>query len=128
MAAIGESNLTILDIQKRMDPDGKLATIAELLNQTNEIIGDIPWQESNETNGHRMTMRTSLPGTYWRKYNEAISPSKSTTAQVTEGIGNQEAYQEMGDRDGAREILQEVIKEGDGEQQAQAKRLMDSLG
>jgi pilus assembly protein FimV len=38
------------------------------------------------------------------------------------------AYQEMGDRDGAREILQEVIKEGDGEQQAQAKRLMDSLG
>jgi pilus assembly protein FimV len=38
------------------------------------------------------------------------------------------AYQEMGDRDGAREILQEVIKEGDGEQQAQAKRLLDSLG
>jgi pilus assembly protein FimV len=38
------------------------------------------------------------------------------------------AYQEMGDRDGAREILQEVIKEGDGDQQAQAKRLMDSLG
>jgi pilus assembly protein FimV len=38
------------------------------------------------------------------------------------------AYQEMGDRDGAREILQEVIKEGDGEQQAQAKKLMESLG
>jgi len=38
------------------------------------------------------------------------------------------AYQEMGDRDGAREILQEVIKEGDGEQQVQAKKLLDSLG
>jgi pilus assembly protein FimV len=38
------------------------------------------------------------------------------------------AYQEMGDRDGAREILQEVIKEGDGEQQAQAQKLLDSLG
>jgi pilus assembly protein FimV len=37
------------------------------------------------------------------------------------------AYQEMGDKDGAREILQEVIKEGDGEQQAQAKTLLDSL-
>jgi pilus assembly protein FimV len=34
----------------------------------------------------------------------------------------------MGDRDGAKEILQEVIKEGDGEQQAQAQRLLDSLG
>jgi pilus assembly protein FimV len=38
------------------------------------------------------------------------------------------AYQEMGDKDGAKEILQEVIKEGDAEQKAQAKNLMDSLG
>jgi len=37
------------------------------------------------------------------------------------------AYQEMGDRDGAREILQEVIKEGDAEQKAQATKLMESL-
>ncbi len=38
------------------------------------------------------------------------------------------AYQEMGDRDGAKEILQEVIKEGDAGQKAQAKTLLDSLG
>ncbi|MCC7486109.1 MAG: hypothetical protein IT529_14135 [Burkholderiales bacterium] len=37
------------------------------------------------------------------------------------------AYQEMGDKVGAREILQEVIKEGDSEQQAQAKGLLDTL-
>ena len=37
------------------------------------------------------------------------------------------AYQEMGDKDGAKEILQEVIKEGDGEQKSQAKTLLDSL-
>lgn len=38
------------------------------------------------------------------------------------------AYQEMGDKDGAREILQEVIKEGDAAQQAEAKELLSSLG
>jgi pilus assembly protein FimV len=38
------------------------------------------------------------------------------------------AYQEMGDRAGAKEILQEVIKEGDAEQQTQAKTLLASLG
>ena len=38
------------------------------------------------------------------------------------------AYQEMGDKDGAKEILQEVIKEGDTEQKSQAKTLLDSLG
>ncbi len=37
------------------------------------------------------------------------------------------AYQEMGDKDGAREILQEVIKEGDTAQQSEAKALLDSL-
>jgi pilus assembly protein FimV len=37
------------------------------------------------------------------------------------------AYQEMGDKDGAKEILQEVIKEGDSEQQSQAKKLLETL-
>jgi pilus assembly protein FimV len=38
------------------------------------------------------------------------------------------AYQEMGDKDGAKEILQEVLKEGDAEQKAQARSLLESLG
>ena len=38
------------------------------------------------------------------------------------------AYQEMGDKDGAKEILQEVLKEGDAEQKAQAKLLLNNLG
>ena len=38
------------------------------------------------------------------------------------------AYQEMGDNDGAKEILQEVLKEGDTEQKNQAQKLLGSLG
>jgi pilus assembly protein FimV len=38
------------------------------------------------------------------------------------------AYQEMGDNDGAREILQEVLKEGDGDQKDQAHKLLGTLG
>jgi pilus assembly protein FimV len=38
------------------------------------------------------------------------------------------AYEEMGDKDGARDILQEVVKEGDAEQQSQAKKLLGALG
>ncbi|MDH5536821.1 MAG: hypothetical protein OEZ08_14795, partial [Betaproteobacteria bacterium] len=38
------------------------------------------------------------------------------------------AYQEMGDKDGAKEILQEVIKEGDAEQQAAATKVLAALG
>ena len=38
------------------------------------------------------------------------------------------AYQEMGDKDGAREILQEILKEGDAGQKAEAQKLLESLG
>ena len=37
------------------------------------------------------------------------------------------AYQEMGDNDGAKEILQEVITEGDSEQKAAAESVLASL-
>jgi pilus assembly protein FimV len=37
------------------------------------------------------------------------------------------AYQEMGDRDGAREILREVIAEGDAEQKAAAQEVLSTL-
>ena len=37
------------------------------------------------------------------------------------------AYQEMGDKDEAKKILQQVIKEGDAEQQTQAQTLLDNL-
>jgi len=37
------------------------------------------------------------------------------------------AYQKMGDKDGSREILQEVVKEGSDEQIAEAKKLLESM-
>ena len=37
------------------------------------------------------------------------------------------AYQEMGDKDGAREILKEVLQEGDAEQKTAAKSVLSSL-
>jgi pilus assembly protein FimV len=38
------------------------------------------------------------------------------------------AYEEMGDKDGARELLGEVLREGDAAQQGQANQLLAKLG
>lgn len=38
------------------------------------------------------------------------------------------AYEEMGDKDGARELLNEVMKDGDAAQQGQARQLLSKLG
>ena len=37
------------------------------------------------------------------------------------------AYQEMGDKESAREILKEVVDEGDAQQQAEAKAMLNTL-
>ena len=87
MATLGANNLTLADWAKRLDPDGSVAAIAEVLNQTNEIVGDMNLMEGNLPTGHQTTIRTGLPTPAWRKLNGGVSPTKSTTAQVTEGIG-----------------------------------------
>jgi len=93
MATLGTKN-NLLDVAKRLDPDGKIAKIVELLAQTNEILMDIPFKEANEMTSHVTTVRTGLPSVYWRNINQGVQPSKSTTAQVKEGIGMLEAWSE----------------------------------
>lgn len=87
MATFGTSNLTLLDHAKRLDPDGQVAAIVEILNQTNEALQDIPWLEANGDVQHRTTIRTGLPDSAWRKYNKGSQPTKSTTAQVDDVMG-----------------------------------------
>lgn len=95
MGALATTHPTLLDITKRMDPDGKIDTIAEILNQTNEILDDMVWVEGNLPTGHRTTIRTGLPTPTWRKLYGGVQPTKSTTVQVTDSVGMLEAYAEV---------------------------------
>ena len=79
----------------KTDPDGTIATIVELLNQTNEILDDMTWIEGNLPTGNRTTVRTGLPAPTWRKLYGGVQPTKSTTAQVTDNTGMMEAYAEV---------------------------------
>lgn len=87
--------LNLADWAKRLDPNGKVATVAELLNQTNEILDDMTFIEGNLPTGHRTTVRTGLPAVTWRLLNGGVIPSKSTTAQLDEAAGMLEAYSEV---------------------------------
>lgn len=95
MAILATTHPTLLDVTKRMDPDGKIDTIAEILNQTNEILDDMVWLEGNLPTGHRTTIRTGLPTPTWRKLYGGVQPTKSTTVQVTDATGMLEAYAEV---------------------------------
>jgi len=95
MAALSAIHPTLLDVTKRLDPDGSIALVGELLTQTNPILEDMVWMEGNLPTGHKTTVRTGLPSPTWRKLYGGVQPTKSTTAQVTDSCGMLEAYAEV---------------------------------
>lgn len=95
MAALSVKNPTLLDLAKASDPDGSIADIVEILNETNEVLDDMSFQEGNLPTGHRTTVRSGLPTPTWRKLYGGVQPTKATTVQVTDSTGMLEAYAEI---------------------------------
>lgn len=95
MATLSNTALTLADWAKRVDPEGRVPVVAELLAQSNEILEDALFMEGNMPTGHRVVIRTGLPAVYWRALNQGIPNSKSTTAQVDEACGILEARSEV---------------------------------
>jgi hypothetical protein len=87
--------LSLLDLARRIDPQGKIDFIAEMLSQANEFYDDIVWQEGNEIGGHKFTFRTAIPPGAWRSYLQGIPYSASKTAQATVSVGSLEAYSQI---------------------------------
>ena len=92
MATLGATALTYADWAKRVDDNYRIATIIELLSQTNEILDDMLVVEGNLPTGHKTTVRTGLPQATWRLLNQGVPNAKSTTAQIVDTCGNLETY------------------------------------
>ena len=92
MSIIGSTALTYADWAKRMSDGYRVASIIELLSQTNEILDDMLVVEGNLPTGHKTTVRTGLPQATWRLLNTGVPNAKSTTAQITDTCGNLETY------------------------------------
>lgn len=95
MAVLGTTVATLGDVAKRLDKDGKIDKIVELLSETNEVLDDMLFQEGNLPTGHRTTIRTGLPEVAWRLLNYGVPQSKSQTQQITDTCGMLEAYAEV---------------------------------
>lgn len=95
MATLANGVLTLADWAKRLDPEGKVPVVAELLSQRNQILEDAVFMEGNLPTGHRVVIRTGLPTVYWRSLNQGVPRSKSTTATVDESVGMLEGYSDV---------------------------------
>jgi hypothetical protein len=95
MTTLAITHPTLLDLKTRLDPNGNIAPIIEMLGQTNEVVDDMVFLESNELTGHTTTVRSGLPAPTWRKLYGGVQPAKSTTRKVKESLGMLEAYAEV---------------------------------
>jgi hypothetical protein len=86
MTTLATTNLTLADIAAQTQ-DQKIMDIGEILNATNEIIGDMSWVECNDGTQHKSAIRTGIPTPTWRKLYGGIGSTKSTTAPVVDACG-----------------------------------------
>lgn len=98
MAALNASNPTLLDLARLKDPDGAIADIVEIMNETNEVMQDIAFMEGNLTTGHRSTVRAGIPAPTYTKLYGGVQPSKGETVQVEDSCAMLEAYAEIDKR------------------------------
>lgn len=95
MSTLSVAFPTLLDFAKSIDPDGKPARVAEILNQYNEILDDMVWQEGNLPTGHQVTLRKSIGSATFRLFNQGVVPRVSTTGQIVETCGMMEDRSEI---------------------------------
>jgi hypothetical protein len=94
MADVVDNRLGLVEVVKRHDPNGNLATIAEVLNETNMILSDIVWKEGNDIWSNKTVRRSSLPTGTWRKFNQGVAIESSGTIELVDTIGLLESRSE----------------------------------
>lgn len=95
MAALNATNPTLLDLAKMTDPNGSIGEVVEIMNETNEILDHMTWQEGNLPTGNQSIIRTGIPAPTWKKYYGGVQPNKGTTAQIVDNCGRLQAYAEV---------------------------------
>jgi hypothetical protein len=86
---------TLLDIAKSLDPQGNVFRVAELLNQSNEIIQYMNFIEGNLPTGHKAAVRVGLPVVQYREFYKGVTVSKSGRATIEDVCAMLEGRNEL---------------------------------
>lgn len=84
MGEIATGTPSFFDVVNTLDPNGDAAEIAEVLNETNAILDDIPWEEGNLIHGQQSSVRVSLPASSVRVANTGIAATSGKSALIND--------------------------------------------
>jgi len=84
---MADNRFTLLDVMKRINPDGTPARIIQLLAEENNLLNTMPFFPTNKETFHQITVQTGLPGAEFVGINEGVDATKGNTAQMTFDTG-----------------------------------------
>ncbi len=91
MATIA-ADYTLLELAKRIDPQGQQATIAEIMAKEIPMVLDIPFYPSNDVWSHKSVRRANIPSGNWRGINQYVAGEKSQVDEIMDVIGINETF------------------------------------
>lgn len=87
------SYYSLVEQAKRVNPDGTLAAIVEVLNRKmGEILSEAPWVKSNDVWTNKTVRRATLPTASRRKLNSGVSAGVSRTTEIMDVMEMLEVY------------------------------------
>jgi hypothetical protein len=129
MAAKGATLVTLADVAKGANK--QIGAVAEVLVQYNSALNDIPYREMNEGTIHKESIRSNLPEVYYRKANQAIAPSKTTTEERsfsgTQIDSKSQIDKDVANRGGPQNVGYERWNQAQGHIQSHAIELANLL-
>jgi hypothetical protein len=75
----------------KMTHNNEIIDVAEVLNETNDILADAIVQRANDITSHVISRRTALPGSQWVKAGNGWNATTGTLNQVRETMGMMKA-------------------------------------
>lgn len=119
--ALSTAYPTMLDIAKTSKLDGTIVVPTEMLAQMSPVYKHGYAEQCNDGTKHLTTMRTSIPSPTWVQFYDRITPTKSTTRQVTDTTGMLENMASIDQR-----VLQKV-KNGEQYRMIQASGILEGF-
>jgi pilus assembly protein FimV len=109
--------------RKHGDADAFSEDVFGLSGDDDQTVVDRKLEELQDTNITELNAADLASGEFQMPEMEPV-----TMSEVGTKLDLARAYMDMGDPDGARSILQEVLDEGNTSQKQEAQRLLDSIG
>lgn len=95
MAVSATTHPTMFDYTNRLDADGRISDIIEIVRKETPLVDAVPVLTCNDGDGHKTTVRTGLPAPTWRELYGGVQPTKSETRQIRDTTGIMHAYAEV---------------------------------